>query len=112
MMLGDTMKPNHVTRLLSNVESMGLSGESEFNYILMQDLVDFFQNKDHLEYSGVIDFVSNSSLKLKELKQILNSKTKLGDYTYNNNLDYENPIFILNKKYNNSSLNKIKKYYE
>ena len=112
MILGNTMKPNHVTKLLNNIKYIGLSEESEFNYILMQDLVDFLQSKDYLKYSGIIDFVSNGSLKLKKLKQILNSKTKLGDYIYNNNLDYTNPIFILDKKYDNSSLNKIKKYFK
>ena len=78
----------------------------------MQDLVNFFQSKDYLKYSGVIDFVSNSSLKLEKLKNVLNSKTKLGNYIYNNSLDYINPIFILNEKYNNSSLNKIKTYFK
>tara|TARA_B100000035_G_scaffold268837_1_gene242453 strand:+ start:6431 stop:7114 length:684 start_codon:yes stop_codon:yes gene_type:complete len=112
MILGNTMKPNHVTKLLNNVKYIGLSGESKFNYILMQDLVDFLQSKDYLKHSGVIDFVSNGSLKLKKLKQILNSKTKLGDYIYNNSLDYLNPIFILNKKYDDSSLNKIKTYFK
>ncbi len=112
MILGNTMKPNHVTKLFNNVKHIGLSGESEFNYILMQDLVNFFQSKDYLKYSGVIDFVSNSSLKLEKLKNVLNSKTKLGNYIYNNSLDYINPIFILNEKYNNSSLNKIKTYFK
>ena len=35
MMLGNTMKPNHVTKIKDNIESIGLSGESKFNYILM-----------------------------------------------------------------------------
>jgi nucleoside-diphosphate-sugar epimerase len=112
MLLGNTMKSNHVTKLFSNIESIGLSGESEFNYILMEDLANFFHKQKHKNYLGVVDFVSSSSLKLKELKHILNSTTKLGNHVYNNNLDFVNPIHILDEDFNISSLSRIKKYYK
>jgi len=111
MMLGDTMKSNHTTKLLNNENLIGLSEESEFNYILMEDLVEFFNSGDYKHHEGTIDFVSNNSVKLKDVKNLFNSTTKLGEHIYKNNLDFENPIFNLNKKYNKSSLENLKKYY-
>jgi hypothetical protein len=112
MMLGITMKPNHVTKIKDNIESIGLSGESKFNYLLMSDLVEFFTNDDFKQYNGVIDFVANSLVKLDDVKNYFNSTTKLGDHVYENNLDFTNPIFILNKKYNKSSLDNLKQYFK
>ena len=110
MMLGNTMKPNHVTKLKDNVQSIGLSGESMFNYILMDDLVNFF-SKDFKIYDGVIDFVSNGLVKLDDVKTYFNSVTKLGNYTYFNKMDYSNPIFKLDSEYNKSSFEKLKLYF-
>jgi len=112
MMLGSTMKPNHATKLKDNIESLGLSGDSQFNYILMSDLLEFFISEDYKQYKGIIDFVSNDLVKLEDVKQYFNSSTKLGEYVYQNNLDFQNPIFKLNEKYNTSSLEKIKQYFK
>ena len=112
MMLGNTMKPNHATKLLSNIDSLSLSGESKFNYILMDDLVEFFISGDYKQYKGTIDFVSNGLVKLEEVKNYFNSTTKLGEYTYQNNVEYPNPIFKLNEKYNKSSFDKLKQYFK
>ena len=112
MMLGNTMKSNHATKLLSNIDSLGLSGDSTFNYILMDDLVEFFVSKDYKQHKGIIDFVSNGLVKLEDVKNHFNSTTKLGDYTYQNNLEYSNPIFKLNEKYNKSSFDKLKQYFK
>lgn len=111
MMLGNTMKPNHITKLLSNVDSLGLSGDSTFNYILMDDLVEFFASEDYKQHKGIIDFVSRGLVKLQDVKNHFNSTTKLGNHTYQNNLEYSNPIFKLNEKYNKSSFDKLKQYY-
>lgn len=112
MMLGDTMKPNHTSKLLNNEFSIGLSGESEFNYILMKDLTEFFSSGDYKKYNGIIDFVSSDLVKLKDVKTLFNSNTKLGEHIYKNNLDFQNPIFTLDQKYNKSSFNNLKQYYD
>jgi len=111
MMLGDTMKPNHTHKLKNNDESIGLSGESVFNYILMKDLVEFFISEDYKQYNGVVDFVSNDLVKLEDVKKYFNSTTKLGEHVYQNSLDFVNPIFTLNQKYNKSSLDNLIEYY-
>ena len=108
-MLGSTTKENHITRLFSNVPKIGLSPLSEVNYILMSDLLDFFTSEDYIKYEGIIDFVSNGDVKLSTVKSYFNSNTELGDYVYKRK--FLNPIYLLDKKYNKSSLDKIKQYY-
>lgn len=112
MMLGPTMKPNHCIKLLENIDKMGLSGESEFNYILMEDILKFINSRKYYSYKKPIDFISNNSLKLKELKNIFNSDTKLGNYTYEMNLDFTNPIYMLDPDFNKSSKTNIKTYFK
>ena len=112
MMLGNTMKPNHATKLKENIESLGFSGESKFNYILMDDLVEYFNSRDYKKHKGVIDFVSNGLVKLEDVKQYFNATTTLGEYVYENNLEFGNPIHILNEKYNKSSLDNLKQYFK
>jgi len=112
MMLGSTMKPNHATKLKNNIESLGLSGESEFSYLLMDDLVEFFVSGDYKQYEGIIDFVPKGIVKLKYVKEHFNSTTQLGEYIYKNSLDYVNPIYTLNSKYNKTALDNLIKYYE
>jgi nucleoside-diphosphate-sugar epimerase len=111
MLLGDTMKPNHSEKLKNNEESIGLSGDSKFNYMLMDELVEFFKSEDYKKYKGIVDFVSNDVVKLQDVKDYMGSTTKLGKYIYENSLDFSNPIFKLNKKYNKSSFDRIKQYY-
>jgi nucleoside-diphosphate-sugar epimerase len=112
MMLGDTMKHNHITKLKDNVESIGLSGESEFSYLLMDDLVNFFVSGEYEKYMGIVDFVPKGTIKLKHVKKHFNSTTQLGNYVYKNSLDYVNPIYTLNSKYNKTALDNLIKYYE
>ena len=112
MMLGNTMKFNHTTKLKDNIESLGLSEESEFSYLLMDDLVEFFISGDYKQYKGIVDFVPKGTVKLKYVKEYFNSTTKLGNYVYKNSLDYVNPIYTLNSKYNKTALDNLIKYYE
>jgi len=112
MLLGNTMKFNHTTKLKDNIESLGLSEESEFSYLLMDDLVEFFISGDYKQYKGIVDFVPKGTVKLKYVKEYFNSTTKLGNYVYKNSLDYVNPIYTLNSKYNKTALDNLIKYYE
>ena len=77
----------------------------------MDNLVEFFTNQDYQHYNGILDFVSNTEIKLKEVKEYFNSSTILGEYVYKSNLDFCNPIFILDEKYNKSSFENLKQYY-
>jgi hypothetical protein len=77
----------------------------------MDDLIEFFNSDDYKQYKGIIDFIPNDSIKLQEVKNYFNSNTKLGEYIYENNLEFYNPIFTLNNKYNKSSFNNLQQYY-
>ena len=63
MMLGPTMKPNHATKLYNNNESIGLSPNSEFNYILMEDILKFISSRKYYSYKKPIYFISNILIK-------------------------------------------------
>jgi len=103
---------NDTTKLKENIESLGLSGESEFSYLLMDDLVEFFISSDYKQHKGIVDFVPKGTVKLKYVKEYFNSTTQLGEYVYKNSLDYVNPIYTLNSKYNKTALDNLIKYYE
>lgn len=112
MMLGVTMKPNHVTKLKSNID-LSLNENSMFNYILMEDILKFITSGDYNSYSGKLDFVANEDLKLKDLKEHLGSNSELGNYVHNSQFDlFRSPIFKFDKKYNKSSLDNIKQYFK
>jgi hypothetical protein len=111
MLIGDTMKKNHITKIINNETFINLSKDSEFNYILMSDLKDFFINKNHNSLSGIYDFVANDSLKLSKVLDYFKSSTELGNYTYVIEHEYKNPIY---KKFNNlnkSSIKNLQIYY-
>jgi len=112
MLVGDTMKDNHITKIKDSVDKIGLSKDSKFNYILMDDLLNFCLEEDVLNLVGVVDFVSENDVSLSELKEHFNSTTELGDYTYEICDGYINPIYLINNKYRHSSMDNIKKYYK
>lgn len=112
MMIGDTMKINHLIKIKNNYDKIGLSKESTFNYILMEDLLDFFVTKDFESYEGIVDFASNSVVKLENVRELFKSQTILGEHIYKNDFNFVNPIFKLDSKYDKSSLEKIKKYFK
>ena len=49
--------------------------------------------------------------RVEDVKKYFNSTTKLGEHVYQNSLDFVNPIFTLNQKYNKSSLDNLIEYY-
>jgi len=107
-MVGKSMKANSLTKLYENVESISLSGESTMNYILYSDLLNFVINAD--QYKGIIDFVANDFTKIENIKGLFNSKTRLGNYTYNSVMNFTNPIYKLNESYK-SSIQVLREYY-
>lgn len=108
-MVGKTMKANSLSKIYENVESISLSGQSTMNYILYSDLLRFIMNSDH--YEGIIDFVANDFVTVENIKSLFDSKTRLGNYTYNSVMDFTNPIYKLNESYNKSSIQALREYY-
>tara|TARA_A100001015_G_C15003234_1_gene719491 strand:- start:1380 stop:2060 length:681 start_codon:yes stop_codon:yes gene_type:complete len=92
MILGPTMRNNHIIRLQNN-ENLNLSEESTFNYISMSRFKSILLLNDLSKIRGVYDFVSTNNLNIHEVKKILNSSSETGSYTYNSPVNFENPIF-------------------
>jgi hypothetical protein len=107
--LGNTKKLNHLHKIKNNID-LGLNSISNFNYILISEIKDFIINEEYLNYNGIIDFVSNGHITLNELKKHYKSESKFGDYHYNSNYEYTNPIYKLDLKYDKTSFEKLKIY--
>jgi hypothetical protein len=60
---------------------------------------------------GIIDFIPNSSIKLSKVSKLFNSTTKFGNYVYNSEHEFINPIFKIFDEFNNSSIKNLKRYY-
>lgn len=110
MILGQDVKPNHVTKLKSNEPSLSLSGNSTFNYILNSDILKFIESYSYRCPEGIIDFVANGSAKLSDTYKELNSTTSLGNYTYSAEYQWINPIYDIYEEFNKSSLDNLKQY--
>ena len=108
MMIGRTMKPNHITKMLcENNETLTLSGESTFNYILYKDILKFIQNKNYEEIDGLYDFISTDNVKLKDIKKEFKSTVKFGNYVYETPDNFINPFYT-----NRTSIETIKEYFK
>ena len=110
MILGKDTKPNHVTKLKDNIPSIGLSGDSTFNYISNKDILLFIQSYSERCPEGIIDFVSNEPLKLEITHKTLNSNTNLGQFTYDSDYVFTNPIYNIYPEFDKSSLDNLKQY--
>lgn len=111
VLLGKYMKPNHISKIKNNIDSITLSKDSTFNYTSYVDICKFISSYNLKDENGVIDFVSRDCLKLFDVVQFYNSQTKLGQYTYNSDYTFENPIYNLSEEYNKSSLQVLRDFY-
>jgi nucleoside-diphosphate-sugar epimerase len=106
-LLGKTSKPNHVSKIMSNVEHISLEENSTFNYTLYSELLSFFSEKLHINKIGICDFVANDFVYLKDVISFAKSDTKTGQYCYNSKYQFVNPIYLDHPEYNKSSLEKL-----
>ena len=109
-LLGKTSKPNHVSKIISNVEYISLEENSTFNYTLYSELFSFFSEKLHINKSGICDFVANDFVYLKDVISFAKSNTKTGQYCYNSKYEFVNPIYLDHPEYDKSSLEKLNSY--
>jgi nucleoside-diphosphate-sugar epimerase len=108
MMLGSTMKENHLTKMLcSNNEKLTLSGESTFNYILYKDILGFIQREVYKDINGIFDLVATDNVKLKDVKEEFDSTAEFGDYVYKTQNEFNRPIYT-----GKTSIETIKEYFK
>lgn len=92
MILGPTMRDNHITKIQNN-ENLTLSGESTFNYIAMKNFKIALTFDNLLTSKGIYDFVSTNNLNIEEVKKIFHSSSITGSYNYDTPKEFENPIY-------------------
>lgn len=109
-LIGPTMKKNHIEKI-KNSEEITLSKDSIFNYILMDDLLEFITKYDVKNFSGVIDFVPNDSIKIIEVSNYFQTEPKFGDYHYTSDYNFDKPIYKILNHFDKSSKTNLEKYY-
>ncbi|MDA9816100.1 hypothetical protein N9C75_03485 [Alphaproteobacteria bacterium] len=92
MILGPTMRDNHITKLQKN-EKLGLADVSTFNYVSMSKIKLALSMDKVLMKRGNFDFVSDNNLSIKKVKRMLHSSSAAGEYVYKSPLKFDNPIF-------------------
>ena len=81
--LGETMRKNNFRKIIEDVDpKLSLSGESSFNYILQEDILNFLNIAIKINYNGIVDFVSSTNITLKEVSDLLEKKGDFGSYVY------------------------------
>jgi len=81
--LGETMRKNNFRKIVEDVDpNLSLSGESSFNYILQEDILNFLNIAIKKDYNGIVDFVSSTNVTLQEVSDLLEKKVNFGSYVY------------------------------
>lgn len=90
VLLGKGMKPNHITRMLSEKNpKLTLSSLSTFNYILYEDVLSFLNYYIH----GTYDLISSGNVSLGEVAKELNVDVEFGDFVYETTNNFQCPIY-------------------
>ena len=100
-LIGEYMKPNHLHKLKES-KSIGLSGESTFNYILYSDVLENVKT----DIVGTYELISKENTNINTIKKLFKSNTELGEYLYATPTQFKNPI-----KIKRTSIETIKKYF-
>jgi len=105
VILGNTMKPNHLTRMINDKKpKLTLSSASTFNYILYKDVLELVEGEKDL-LTGTYDLVAKDNVQLGEVAKELNKKVEFGSFVYITTNNFENPIYT-----NKTSLQTIKEF--
>ena len=108
MLIGPSMKENHLTKMIyEENQKLTLSEESSFNYILYKDILEFLVQEKHKEMDGIYDFVSTNNAKLKDIKKEFDLSVNFGDYVYETLEKFDNPFYT-----NKTSMETIKEYFK
>lgn len=110
-LLGNYSRPNSLIKILNgNSISLTLNGESNFNYILHQDVLQFIQKAFTSDLCGTFNLAASTSISLNEVANFFNRDVQFGSYVYQ-------VANLCNKKvigycdvFSNSSLDNIKRY--
>jgi NAD dependent epimerase/dehydratase family enzyme len=77
------MRKNNFRKVIEDSDpDLSLSGESSFNYILQEDILNFLNIAIKKDYNGIVDFVSSANITLQEVADLLEKKVNFGSYLY------------------------------
>lgn len=86
VILGPTIRKNSLIRLMEDKE-LTLHQESNFNYVLQNDILEAVTNDEVLARTGAYNFVASESVRLLDLAEDYNKNVRFGHYTYETNLN-------------------------
>lgn len=82
-LLGVSMRENSLSRMLDNKECvLSLSGDSEFNYVLYSDVLEFIRCSMKNDLTGIYNTASSTNISLSEAADMAGADVKFGDYIY------------------------------
>lgn len=82
-LLGPSMRPNSLTKILSGENpKLTLSGDSEFNYVLHEDIAAFINHCLHHQLSGTYNIAASKNITLAEVCKQFAKPATFGEYVY------------------------------
>ncbi len=99
---------NLLARIMKNNEkNTTLSENSEFNYILYSDVLNFINKIIKNKIKGIFNILANNNMILKDAVKLTNKKIKYGKYKYVTKKVSNNKIKKIDKFFNKSSKTNI-----
>ena len=110
-MLGKHMRSNNVLRLINDPNTqLSLTKESNFNYILHSDILDFILHCYENNINDILPFVSSNNITLEEIVDILGVDAHYGNYTFNTMLLSNEHLIKYNSILNKTSQEVFKQF--
>lgn len=82
--LGKYSRKNSLIKIIEKEKcKLTLDKNSEFNYILYEDVLNLIQKSIKRNLKGVYNLASSQNIKIYEIAKIFNRKVKFGNYHYN-----------------------------
>ena len=104
-MVGEYSRKNTLLRIIDGGgEKLFLSGDSQFNYVLYDDVLDFIKLAIDKDISGVYNVASSENIQLSEVAGLIGRKVSFGSHKYsvgnisNNKISSICPVFSRTSK--------------
>jgi|TARA_Y100000310_G_scaffold221243_1_gene222778 nucleoside-diphosphate-sugar epimerase len=107
-LLGPTIRQNSFLKIMEQDNcTLSLSGQSVFNYILQNDILEVLEDEESVNLSGTYDFVSAQSTTLQEVADKYKKDPIFGEFVYYTRFGEDRTIKNLHPHKNRTSLETI-----
>jgi len=107
-LLGPTIRRNSLLKIMEQDNcTLSLSGESVFNYILQNDILEVLKDEESVDLSGTYDFVSTQSTTLQEVADKYKKNPVFGEFVYYTRFGEDRTIKNLHPHKDRTSLEAI-----